>query len=271
MRPRSIATPPGYQELFLNRTHTDKPFRTVRPAGLSTWLLIYNLNGHAFYRYPGGELHTKPGDVVLLLPGFARDYGSTRRGRYSRFFTEFHPRPEWPELLQWPEAAPSVRHLHIGTESTRRAIEQTFTEAIALGLSHHPRRESFARNALEKILLWCDTENPLGKSATTDPRIRRALDHLTQHLAEPITLPALAKHCGLSVSRLSWLFHQATGTSPLHYLEIRRLDRARQLLRLTPNPIQEIAAEVGYPDPFYFSLRFKRHTGHSPRAYRQTA
>ncbi len=264
-------TPPGFQELFLNRTHTDKPFRTVREPGLSTWLLVYSLKGHAVYRYPGGELSTNPGDAVLLLPGFARDYGATKRGDYTRFFTEFHPRPEWHELLHWPEVAPSVRHLSIRTDSARRAIEKTFTEAIALGLSHHPRREAFARNALEKILLWCDTENPHGKSALIDPRIRRALDHLTQHLAEPITLAALARHCGLSVSRLSWLFHHATGTSPLQYLEICRMNRARQLLRLTPNPVQHIAAEVGYADPFYFSMRFKRHTGKCPRAFRQAA
>lgn len=243
----------------------------MRESGLTSWLLIYNLSGEGVFRYPGGEWRTKPGDAVLFPSGFVRDYGATRNGSYRRFYAEFHPRAEWHELLQWPELARSLRHLSIRTESARHAIERTFAEAIALGLSHHPRREAFARNALEKILLWCDTENPHGKSALIDPRIRRALDHLTQHLAEPITLAALARHCGLSVSRLSWLFHHATGTSPLQYLEICRMNRARQLLRLTPNPIQDIAAEVGYPDPFYFSMRFKRHTGKCPRAFRQAA
>jgi YesN/AraC family two-component response regulator len=33
--------------------------------------------------------------------------------------------------------------------------------------------------------------------------------------------------------------------------------------------IKEIAAEVGYENPFYFSLRFKKQTGTSPRDYRQ--
>jgi len=47
------------------------------------------------------------------------------------------------------------------------------------------------------------------------------------------------------------------------------MTRAGQLLRLTPNPIKEIAMEVGYSDPFYFSLRFKRHTGLSPKAFRE--
>lgn len=271
VRPRSTKTPPGYQELFLHRTFTDKPFRTVRPAGLSTWLLIYNIDGEAFYRHPGGEVHTHPGDAILLLPGFVRDYGSTRHGPYTRFFTEFHPRPGWTELLQWPAPAPTLRRLHIHSESTRREIERAFAEGVAFGPSHHARREAFAHNALEKVLLWCDTENPLGQSAGVDPRITRAFDYLTQNLARSVTLPALARYCGLSVSRLSFLFHEATGTSPLHYLETRRLDRARQLLRLTQNPIQAIAAEVGYPDAFYFSLRFKRHTGKCPRAYRRSA
>jgi AraC-like DNA-binding protein len=50
---------------------------------------------------------------------------------------------------------------------------------------------------------------------------------------------------------------------------LQRINRARQLLELTAMSIKEIAAEVGYENPFYFSLRFKKQTGTSPRDYRQ--
>ena len=48
----------------------------------------------------------------------------------------------------------------------------------------------------------------------------------------------------------------------------RRLDAACRLLELTTRPIASVAAEVGYPDPLYFSTRFRLHTGLSPTAYR---
>jgi transcriptional regulator GlxA family with amidase domain len=49
---------------------------------------------------------------------------------------------------------------------------------------------------------------------------------------------------------------------------MERLNRARQLLGWTSLSIKEIAAEVGYHDPFYFSARFRKHLGKSPRAFR---
>jgi AraC-like DNA-binding protein len=46
------------------------------------------------------------------------------------------------------------------------------------------------------------------------------------------------------------------------------LRRAGELLALSRQTIAEIADEVGFANPFYFTLRFKKHTGESPRAFR---
>jgi AraC family transcriptional regulator of arabinose operon len=57
--------------------------------------------------------------------------------------------------------------------------------------------------------------------------------------------------------------------TPGQFLELQRLNRAKQLLELTPRTIQAIASEVGFDNPFYFTQRFKRQTGLSPRDYRR--
>jgi AraC family transcriptional regulator of arabinose operon len=44
---------------------------------------------------------------------------------------------------------------------------------------------------------------------------------------------------------------------------------ASRLLRLTSLTIQEVAGEVGYDDPFYFSNRFRRYSGKSPSQFRE--
>jgi len=54
----------------------------------------------------------------------------------------------------------------------------------------------------------------------------------------------------------------------MRYLERVRLDRARRLLDSTALPVLRVAASVGFEDAFYFSRRFKRDTGSSPRAWR---
>ena len=55
----------------------------------------------------------------------------------------------------------------------------------------------------------------------------------------------------------------------LAYQTALRMARARQLLDRTAAPVAEIAREVGYEDPFYFSRRFQRHHGMSPTQFRR--
>ena len=49
------------------------------------------------------------------------------------------------------------------------------------------------------------------------------------------------------------------------------LETAKRLLGTSPLPIHEIASQVGFADPLYFSRAFKAASGMSPRAYRQQA
>jgi AraC family transcriptional regulator of arabinose operon len=133
------------------------------------------------------------------------------------------------------------------------------------------RRDVFGLNALEEVLLWCDSLNPLQISSSVDPRIRRSMDFLTTHLSEPFSEERLAKTAGLSPSRLRHLFRLQTGDSPRRFLEEQRMRRAKEMLALSRQTISEIAQELGFASPFYFSLRFKKYAGESPRAFRDRA
>jgi AraC family transcriptional regulator of arabinose operon len=131
------------------------------------------------------------------------------------------------------------------------------------------QRELFAMNALEEVLLWCGTQNPSTEQGRIDPRVRDCLDALCRDLAARLTLDTLAARAGLSVSRLAHLFREQVGMTPQQFQERQRLERARQMLELSGRGIGDIAADVGYENPFYFTLRFKKWTGLSPRDYRR--
>jgi transcriptional regulator GlxA family with amidase domain len=64
-------------------------------------------------------------------------------------------------------------------------------------------------------------------------------------------------------------FKQATGDSPLIYLQKLRVAAAKRLLENDRRSMQEISDAVGYQDPVFFRQIFQRHTGVSPSAYRQ--
>ncbi|RYX86345.1 AraC family transcriptional regulator [bacterium] len=90
------------------------------------------------------------------------------------------------------------------------------------------------------------------------------------NLKRPFELSGVANHCGLSVSRLSHLFKAHMGESPQQFHERQRLQHATQLLRLTGLSVAEVAQEIGYADPFYFSNRFRRAFGKSPLQFRKS-
>ena len=88
------------------------------------------------------------------------------------------------------------------------------------------------------------------------------------HLDQPLQVAKLAALENVSASHYFALFKSRTGRSPIDYFIHLRMRRACELLRETSLSIKEIAAELGYDDPFYFSRIFKSVNHVAPREYR---
>ena len=262
------APPPG----TLVTGHFDKGprYATFRESGTRDWLLVYTLGGRGRYGHAGGEFIAEAGDMVLVRPGVRHDYGTARGARnWEPLWAHFVPRPNWLTWLDWPEVAPGILHLSLRGHEEAPRIAQRFRDLIRLNSGPSRHREDLALNALEEILLWCDLANPRRETAGLDSRIRRSLEYICERFAEPLHVAQVAAACGLSPSRFAHLFRSQTGETPQRYLELQRLNRARQLLEFTQEPVAVVARSVGFENPFYFTLRFKRHSGASPRAWRQ--
>jgi len=65
------------------------------------------------------------------------------------------------------------------------------------------------------------------------------------------------------------VFKKYAGITVTSYLLFLRMQQARDMLRRTDKPIQQIAREVGYDDPYYFSKLFKKTSGTTPTKYRE--
>lgn len=240
-----------------------------RSAGTADWLLICTLAGRGRFGHATGEIQAVPGDLVLIRPAALHDYGvEPRLQRWELLWAHFQPRPAWLELLAWPEAAPGLLHLNLQHSRLWTRVARRVADVHALATSAHRRRGSLAMNALEEVFLWCDAANPRAVATPVDDRIRAAMDFACARLADRLAVADIADAAGLSVSRLAHLFRAQVGCTPQQFLERQRLQRAAQLLTLSGHPVKRIAREVGFDNPFYFTLRFKRFTGCSPRQYR---
>ena len=96
------------------------------------------------------------------------------------------------------------------------------------------------------------------------------LTWLQDNLGGDITLADIAAHAGTSTRTLIRRFHEQTGVTPLQWVHRARIRRAQHLLETTQEPVERIAAQVGFGSPTAFRDRFKRTTGVSPRTYRRS-
>lgn len=97
----------------------------------------------------------------------------------------------------------------------------------------------------------------------------RALDFLHEHFREPIYAQNLARHAGVSESRLKVLFHDALGIPWSRYLQSYRIHRSLDYLGTPGRNISEAAYEVGFESLSHFNSSFRSLMGVAPRQYAQ--
>ncbi len=268
--PRDQDNPPAGPLLTGERIGRGPTYRAYRPRGRADWLAIYTVTGAGRVTHQGDDTPLARGDILVIHPGAPQDYGTAGPQYYwHNIWVHFVPRDEMVSWLDWPTIAPGVMKLSLPEELQPRVLREfRAMDRFAQQAIGHP--QALGLNALERGLLLADEANPRSAAARYDPRIRRAIDWMMQHLANPPSLEAMAETAGLSRSRFALLFRQQVGQSPGSFLEQHRLFRVKRLLEHPHLTIQEIADEMGYSSPFYLSLRFRAMFDLSPRAYRRS-
>lgn len=93
--------------------------------------------------------------------------------------------------------------------------------------------------------------------------------YIRSHLGEPLSTQQICAAFGISQSYLSQLFRKYVNRSFIEYITERRIEEAKRMMCEFPDmPIKDIAARLGFSDPFYFSKVFRSLTGVPPSEYR---
>ena len=102
----------------------------------------------------------------------------------------------------------------------------------------------------------------------TDDKILEAQDYMEVSYTKPFSLDDLASDLGISSRHFKRRFKNATGDSPLVYLQRLRIEAAKRKLETTLETVNEITWHVGYEDSNSFRRLFRNYTGLSPKEYR---
>lgn len=103
---------------------------------------------------------------------------------------------------------------------------------------------------------------------TADERLRCVLDFIRLHLEEVIDVDMLSEKALVSKPYLTRLFQKHFNTSPLQYINQKKVEKAQLLLLTDDISIKELAYSLGFNDHSYFIRLFKKMTGITPKQYR---
>jgi len=217
------------------------------------WQLhLYNYS--ADLTVAGTTYAVAPGYVSLTPAGtqVRFDY----RGRSEHLYAHFRPvvagEPSYVPVVQDAgEAAPGLSGL------LRSALEASPSGS--------------ARTTAEVwAVLWRIVDLSAGSTEgdSRHPAVATAIAYIEANLAQPLTVPVLARLAGVSHNHLTRLFHAETGSTVIAYIRGRRIMRARHLLVSSTLSIPAVAASVGIPDLQAFNKTCRRELGGSPRAIR---
>ena len=101
-----------------------------------------------------------------------------------------------------------------------------------------------------------------------DEPIGQVQSFIEQHFAEPLTVQGLAERFAFSSRNFIRRFKEATGNTPIEYIQRVRIEAAKRLLETTQKNVGEVIFESGYSDTKTFRAVFKKHTGISPSVYK---
>jgi transcriptional regulator GlxA family with amidase domain len=108
-----------------------------------------------------------------------------------------------------------------------------------------------------------------GKSDHGDAAIQGSQHWLSTHFSVANPVEAMIKRSKLAERTFKRRFTEATGLSPIAYVQRLRIEDAKRRLERTDASVDEISWRVGYEDAAFFRRLFKRTTGLAPAAYRK--
>lgn len=220
------------------------------------WEFVYFIRGSGRIDVPSATLSPQPYHLVVYPPGLPHAESSNPSDPEETVFMS----------IDVPGDPPAGAHLVLPDHSGELGwlCGRIHAEHRMFGTT--PLAGSYVSAFLHLVdRLW-------GKGVPVrHDSIDTVLQHIHTNYALDISLDVLAGVACMSKNHLAHLFRTRLGTSPLRYLQQVRIEMAKRLLGTSSMPIHEVASQVGFADPLYFSRAFRAACGLSPRAYRQQA
>lgn len=224
---------------------------TVRPSAA----LVFKLSGESVYRFCERSLRLSKGEVLYIPQGASYSYGKISSGesRYALINFTAEAAPTQPQKYRPDDSWDFDRFC---LELCRLSLLDTLPEQYRAMALFYQALEAVSRKNV---------------AAGSDRILAPAVAYLQENLYRPeLRIGHLHTLCGVSDTYFRKLFIARFGAGPKQYVQQLRLRRARDILSQGEyGSISQVARQVGFEDPLYFSKQFHKAYGVSPTAVRK--
>lgn len=176
----------------------------------------------------------------------------------------------YPSLTVEPDAI----YVHDGNVWTSAGVTAGIDLALALVADDHGHRA--AATVARQLVVYLRRSGGqaqfsalLAAQAADSEPVRDLLTWLPDHLAQDLSVPAMARRVNLSERQFSRVFRTEVGTSPAAHVEDARLEGACRLLETTHSTIDHVAKFCGFGTPETMNRAFRRRLNTTPGDHRR--
>ena len=260
--------PAEYTNLCTARPHIADFYRVVegsllkrvypkKPQGRRSDGFIYILEGTAHYEFADFSFDVSAGDLMFLSSGsvYSIDVASAE---YRFIFANFDFGTDM-----------NIKSTVFRMSNTK-GIESMFRRMLEKWRLRKPAAKEECMSILYAV--YAEIIRLDGQAYIPSQRIKqldRAVQFISENFArEDLTTEEIARTADMSESHFRRLFKIAYGLSPIKYINILRIERAKELIRYTNESFSDIATVVGFANLYYFSRMFKKEVGCTPSEFK---
>ncbi|MDB5157420.1 MAG: helix-turn-helix protein [Mucilaginibacter sp.] len=276
---RMIVLPPNVKRSIVNNPLIKNLYLTAigyypkaiyhdreRKTGSNQYILLYCVDGEGDVYLNDRAYHLKPNTFIIIPKNVGHRYKSANINPWSIYWVHFSGLTADAIYERSTEQDAPCVHAIPYDESRIKLFEQVYA---ILEHSFHEKEMEITNLYLQHFIASLVYYKQLNPVTYDTDSVSISIAYMKKNIQKKLLIEDLATQRGISVSHYSRLFHQKTGSSPINYFNLLKIQASCQHLYFTDSSIKEIANILGFDDQYYFSRLFSKLIGMSPLKYRK--
>jgi len=239
----------------------------VNRRKLQDYVMIYCVDGLGWLELDGKRWNINTGDIFVCPPNIVHSYGADDKAPWTKYWIHFRGKnaDSYMTMLGLSLDSPI---LNIGENTKILSWLQDIFKVLKTGYTQS--NLLLATSYLSNILSYLNSLSMnKGLNRAEDMNVEKVINYMLDNINDNLSLQQLSHFASLSKYHFVRLFKEKTGYTPVDYYIRLKIQKACELLENSGAKINSISTMLGFNNPYYFSITFKRVVGQSPQRYRE--